>query len=154
MFDLTPVISYRIITPPHNNTTPLLRAPERRTDAMRRAVFRSARRPIVADHGRGALVLLSRSSSGLSNHPQRSLLRSKSRDYQEAAATGATARSEPIPAEKHASRDGVTIAEILERRAKAGRLVAMTAASADSDMFKGSVSGLRRFGGEIKADFV
>ena len=111
---------------------------------MRRAVFRSARRPITASHGRGqlqgALVLLSRSSAAPSNHQ---LLHSKSRDYQEAAAVGTTAKlpeSEPIPAEKYASRKGVTIADILERRAKAGRLVAMTAASADSDMFKAPVS--------------
>ena len=106
---------------------------------MRRAVFRSARRPITANHGRGALVLLSRSSAP-SNHQQ---LHSKSRDYQEAAAVGTTAKlpeSEPISAEKYASRNGVTIQDILERRAMAGRLVAMTAASADSDMFKAPVS--------------
>lgn len=42
----------------------------------------------------------------------------------------------PVVTKKH----GVTIKDILERRAKAGKLVAMTAAAADSDMFKASVS--------------
>lgn len=46
--------------------------------------------------------------------------------------------AEPIPAKK--ARDAVTIKDILERRAKAGKLVAGTAAYSDSDMFKAPVS--------------
>lgn len=46
--------------------------------------------------------------------------------------------AEPIPAQK--PRERVTINDILERRAKAGPLVAGTAAYSDSDMFKAPVS--------------
>lgn len=45
--------------------------------------------------------------------------------------------AEPIPA-KHA-RHSTTLNDILERRAKAGKLVAGTAAYSDSDMFKAPV---------------
>lgn len=45
--------------------------------------------------------------------------------------------AEPIPAQK--PREKVTINDILARRAKAGKLVAGTAAYSDSDMFKAPV---------------
>ncbi|KAK4218186.1 Aromatic/aminoadipate aminotransferase 1 [Rhypophila decipiens] len=84
--------------------------------------------------------LLSPSGQGQGQQQQR-LLHSKSRDCQEAAAVGTRAKlpenEEAIPE----SRKGITIADILERRAKAGKLVAMTAAAADSDMFKASQVG-------------
>lgn len=54
---------------------------------------------------------------------------------------GGTARlpdAEPIPVQK--PRDSVTINDILERRAKAGKLVAGVAAASNSDMFKAPVS--------------
>jgi hypothetical protein len=46
--------------------------------------------------------------------------------------------SEPIPVQK--PKNVVTIKDIKERRARAGKLVAGTAASCDSDMFKAPVS--------------
>lgn len=48
--------------------------------------------------------------------------------------------ADPIPVQK--PRDRVTLNDILERRAKAGKLVAGTAAYSDSDMFKAPVSFL------------
>lgn len=45
--------------------------------------------------------------------------------------------AQPIPAQK--PREKVTINDILARRAKAGKLVAGTAAYSDSDMFKAPV---------------
>ncbi|KAK3383161.1 pyridoxal phosphate-dependent transferase [Lasiosphaeria ovina] len=74
----------------------------------------------------------------------RSLLHSKSRDNNsEALGTVAKlvsdAAATPVLAPKNPQH--VTIADILDRRAKAGRLVAGTAAYSDSDMFKGPSSG-------------
>lgn len=50
--------------------------------------------------------------------------------------------ADPIPVQK--PRDRVTLNDILERRAKAGKLVAGTAAYCDSDMFKAPVGFLLR----------
>lgn len=58
---------------------------------------------------------------------------------QEVLATAAKLpEAESIPPKK--PRDSITINDILERRAKAGKLVAGTAAYSDSDMFKAPVS--------------
>ena len=61
------------------------------------------------------------------------------RHYSEALGTAAKLpEAEPIAAKK--PRDSITVNDILERRAKAGKLVAGTAAYSDSDMFKAPVS--------------
>lgn len=51
--------------------------------------------------------------------------------------------AEPIPAQK--PNDRVTVNDIQERRAKAGKLVAGVAAYCDSDMFKAPVSSRHSF---------
>ena len=62
----------------------------------------------------------------------------KNRDLSEALGTVAKLpNSEPIPA-KHA-KHSTSLSDILDRRAKAGKLVAGTAAYSDSDMFKAPV---------------
>lgn len=60
--------------------------------------------------------------------------------------------ADPIPAKK--PRDSVTISDILERRAKAGKLIAGTAAYCDSDMFKAPVSFVNHSQGLSMADYV
>jgi aromatic amino acid aminotransferase I len=65
---------------------------------------------------------------------------SKSQDCSEALGAAPAAKlpdAEPIP--PVTPRERVTIADIKERRAKAGRLVAPTAAYSDADMFKAPV---------------
>lgn len=47
--------------------------------------------------------------------------------------------SEIPPASGPSRENAVTISDILERRVKAGRLIAPTASYSDSDMFKGPV---------------
>lgn len=65
-------------------------------------------------------------------------LHHSSKRTQEVLATAAKLPdAEPIPTKKR--HDQVTINDILERRAKAGRLVAGVAAYCDSDMFKAPV---------------
>lgn len=66
------------------------------------------------------------------------LLHVSSRRAQEVLATAAKLpEAEPIPVKK--SSDRITINDILDRRAKAGKLVAGTAAPSNSDMFKAPV---------------
>lgn len=70
--------------------------------------------------------------------PSASYFHSKPRDYSEVL--GAAAKlpeAEPVP--PVVARQRATIADIQERRAKAGRLVAPTAAYSDADMFKAPV---------------
>lgn len=63
---------------------------------------------------------------------------SKSRDSSDALGTPATLpEAEPVPPVK--PRQRITLADIRERREKAGRLVAPTAAYSDADMFKAPV---------------
>ena len=70
--------------------------------------------------------------------PSRSHFHSKSRDSSDALATAAKLPdAEPVP--PVTPRQRITIADIAERRAKAGRLVAPTAAYSDADMFKAPV---------------
>ncbi|KAM7194306.1 pyridoxal phosphate-dependent transferase [Naviculisporaceae sp. PSN 640] len=114
---------------------------------MQRTILRSARRPITAaSHSRQVLTKTKTSALAPLSSPaqqQKRLLHHKSKDCQEAAAVGTTAKlpekEEDIPVVTQ--KKGVTIQDILERRAKAGKLVAMTAAAADSDMFKASPVG-------------
>jgi len=62
----------------------------------------------------------------------------KNKDCSEAIGTTAKLPdAEPVPP-KHA-KHSTSLADILERRAKAGKLVAGTAAYSDSDMFKAPV---------------
>lgn len=80
-----------------------------------------------------------RAARHLSRTGGRRLLHSSSRRPHEVLGTAAKLPdAEPIPAQK--PRDVVTVNDIVERRAKAGKLVAGTAAYADSDMFKAPVS--------------
>lgn len=66
------------------------------------------------------------------------LFHNKSNDSSEALGVRAKLPdAENVPLTK--PRAGITIHDILERRAKAGKLVAGTAAASDSDMFKGPV---------------
>jgi aromatic amino acid aminotransferase I len=68
-----------------------------------------------------------------------SYFHSTSQDCSEALATAAKLPdAEPVP--PVAPRERITIADIKARRAKAGRLVAPTAAYSDADMFKAPVS--------------
>lgn len=66
---------------------------------------------------------------------------SKAKDGSEALGTviKTTGRPPGELAAKPATRQRVSVADIAERRAKAGRLVAGTAAYSDTDMFKGPV---------------
>ncbi|KAK3300297.1 pyridoxal phosphate-dependent transferase [Chaetomium fimeti] len=67
--------------------------------------------------------------------PPASAFHSKSPDYSEAPAAAAKLpEAEPTP--PPTPRDRITLADIKERRAKAGRLIAPTAASCNADMFK------------------
>lgn len=78
----------------------------------------------------------------------RRLIHSSPKRPHEALGTAAKLpESEPIPVQK--PQTVVTINDIKERRAKAGKLVAGTAAYSDSDMFKAPVSssGLFNQGG-------
>ena len=73
--------------------------------------------------------------------PPSSAIHSKSHDRSEALAPAARLPgAEPVPAA--VPRKRVTIADIKERRAKAGRLIAPTAAYSDADMFKAPVCTL------------
>ncbi|KAL2022694.1 hypothetical protein VTK56DRAFT_4775 [Thermocarpiscus australiensis] len=68
---------------------------------------------------------------------RRRLFHSKSQDSSEALGQAAKLpEAEPVPAAVTPQQRRVTIADIRERRAKAGRLVAGTAAYSDADMFK------------------
>lgn len=69
---------------------------------------------------------------------QRALHSSTKRPHEVLGTAAKLPEAEPIPAQK--SRERVTIDDILVRRAKAGKLVAGTAAYSDSDMFKAPVS--------------
>jgi hypothetical protein len=63
---------------------------------------------------------------------------SKSQDCSEALGTAAKLpEAEPVP--PAAPRERITLADIKERRAKAGRLIAPTASYSDADMFKAPV---------------
>ncbi|KAK4105812.1 PLP-dependent transferase [Parathielavia hyrcaniae] len=65
---------------------------------------------------------------------------SKSQDYSEALGTAAQIpEADPVP--PVAQRERITIADVRERRAKAGRLVAPTASYSDADMFKAPTVG-------------
>jgi aromatic amino acid aminotransferase I len=66
---------------------------------------------------------------------------SKSRDCSEALGTAAKL-PDAEPVTPLTPRERITIADIKERRAKAGRLIAPTASYSDADMFKASVSSL------------
>lgn len=69
----------------------------------------------------------------------RKWLHSSTAKYNEVLGTAAKLpEADPVPTKKPS--DSVTISDILERRAKAGKLVAGTAAYSDSDMFKAPVS--------------
>lgn len=69
----------------------------------------------------------------------RRLIHGSSRRHHEALATPARLpEAEPVPVQT--PRDRVTVNDIKERRAKAGKLVAGVAAYCDSDMFKAPVS--------------
>lgn len=68
---------------------------------------------------------------------QRLLHSSTKRPHEVLGTAAKLPEADPIPAKK--PRDAVTINDILERRAKAGKLVAGTAAYSDSDMFKAPV---------------
>lgn len=82
------------------------------------------------------------------SHVGRRGLHKSTERCQEVLATAAKLpEAEPIPAKK--PRDSVTINDILERRAKAGKLVAGTAAYSDSDMFKAPVSTTILFGAAV-----
>lgn len=65
---------------------------------------------------------------------------SPKRPHEVLATAAKLPESEPIPVQK--PKDVVTISDIKERRARAGKLVAGTAASCNSDMFKAPVSSL------------
>ncbi|KAL2180305.1 pyridoxal phosphate-dependent transferase [Thermothelomyces heterothallicus CBS 202.75] len=86
-------------------------------------------------------------ANGLRNHVPRRLLvppsaalHSKSPDRSEALAPAAKLpEAESVPAV--APRERMSIADIKERRAKAGRLIAPTAAYSDADMFKAPTTG-------------
>lgn len=69
---------------------------------------------------------------------RRWLHNSRARGQEVLATAAKLPEAEPMPTKK--ARDSITIQDILERRAKAGRLVAGTAAYSDSDMFKAPVS--------------
>lgn len=69
---------------------------------------------------------------------QRALHSSTKRPHEVLGTAAKLPEAEPIPAQK--PRERVTIHDILERRAQAGKLVAGTAAYSDSDMFKAPVS--------------
>lgn len=69
------------------------------------------------------------------------LLHTKSKDASEALGMRAKLPDAETATPLRKSPTGVTINDILERRAKAGKLVAGTAAASDSDMFKGPVCG-------------
>lgn len=69
---------------------------------------------------------------------QRLLHSSTRRPHEVLGAAAKLPEADPIPVKK--PRDVVTIQDILARRAKAGKLVAGTAAYSDSDMFKAPVS--------------
>ncbi|KAH6853679.1 pyridoxal phosphate-dependent transferase [Chaetomium sp. MPI-CAGE-AT-0009] len=72
--------------------------------------------------------------------PPASAFHSKPPDYSEAAAAAAKLpEAEPTP--PPTPRERITIADIKERRAKAGRLIAPTAASCNADMFKAPTTG-------------
>ncbi|KUI65749.1 hypothetical protein VM1G_01700 [Cytospora mali] len=87
---------------------------------------------------RAARVLLP--SRAIHVYSGRHLLHTSSKRLSEALGTTAKLpESEPIPV--HKPRDVVTINDIKERRAKAGKLVAGTAASSNSDMFKAPTVG-------------
>ncbi|KAK4153080.1 pyridoxal phosphate-dependent transferase [Chaetomidium leptoderma] len=72
--------------------------------------------------------------------PPASGFHSKHRDCSEALATVAKL-PDAEPVAPVAPRERITIADIKERRAKAGRLVAPTAAYSDADMFKAPSTG-------------
>lgn len=66
-------------------------------------------------------------------------LHSSTKRLNEVLATAAKLpEAEPIPPQK--PKESITINDVLQRRAKAGKLVAGTAAYSDSDMFKAPVS--------------
>lgn len=89
--------------------------------------------PSPTAQNRRAVVHLAAAPGG------RRLLHSSTRRPQEVLGTAAKLpEADPIPVKK--PKDAVTIKDILERRAKAGKLVAGTAAYSDSDMFKAPVS--------------
>lgn len=72
--------------------------------------------------------------------PPSSYFHSKPRDSAESLGAAAKAPdTEAAASSVVAPRRRVTIADIRERRARAGRLVAPTAAYSDADMFKGPV---------------
>lgn len=77
----------------------------------------------------------------LQSHSGRRLIHnSQQRPYEALGTAAKLSESEHIPVPKRS--DVVTISDIKERRTKAGKLVAGTAASCDSDMFKAPVSFL------------
>ncbi|KAK3942702.1 PLP-dependent transferase [Diplogelasinospora grovesii] len=76
------------------------------------------------------------------NNTNNRTFQTKSKDCSEALAPAARLpEADPEDVTPVRPRQNVKIAEILERRAKAGKLVALTAAGADSDMFKGPSVG-------------
>ncbi|KAK3394179.1 pyridoxal phosphate-dependent transferase [Podospora didyma] len=91
---------------------------------------------------RGKLLIPPRSGSTITSaiYHHNAWFHSKSRDSSEALGTPAKLPdAELIPSRP--SHQRVTINDILERRAKAGKLDAGTAAASDSDMFKGPQAG-------------
>ncbi|KAK4240007.1 hypothetical protein C8A03DRAFT_31847 [Achaetomium macrosporum] len=82
----------------------------------------------------GLSILRGRTTQQLPR-PSHSYFHSKSRDASEALGTSARLpEAEPVPPVR--PRERITIADIKERRAKAGRLIAPTASYSDADMFK------------------
>lgn len=98
---------------------------------------------------RAARALAPRSvSSSRTLYIAQRALHSSTRRPQEVLGTAAKLpEAEPIPAQK--PREKVTINDILTRRAKAGKLVAGTAAYSDSDMFKAPVRSSYSMNAEI-----
>ncbi len=94
---------------------------------MRRVVrTTSASRPFVA------------LSSPATYRRSRRVFHTKSSDCSEALGTAAKLPdAEPLP--PITPRETISVQDILDRRKKAGKLVAMTAAASDSDMFKAPV---------------
>lgn len=84
------------------------------------------------------------SSGAVHVYSGRRLIHSSSKRPYEALGTAAKLpEAEPVPLQK--TKDVVTISDIKERRKKAGKLVAGTAAYCDSDMFKAPVSSSKCF---------
>ncbi|KAK4199094.1 putative aromatic amino acid aminotransferase [Triangularia verruculosa] len=118
---------------------------------MRRAARLGSGAAAVVPRSR-TLVLTSR--PGFSNSPNRNAARSNQRSFQSGSKLDSVAEAtviggpSPLPEvelpeipETPTKNKRVTIGEILERRRKAGRLVAPTAAGCDSGVFKGDSTG-------------